>query len=68
MQEFRVEWCKYPTNYNERRVLFVTAASKADAEAVARDHIERRYGVSRKDFEAHASEPESVPAGTVREN
>jgi hypothetical protein len=68
MIEFRVLWCRCPTNYNDGKLLFVTAANANDARAVAVDHIERRYGIPRHDFVVEAvTEVKPVPAGMVRE-
>lgn len=44
--EFRVKWQACPRIHNPSRVLFVVAGSKEDAEAVAKDHIERTAGIS----------------------
>lgn len=44
--EYRVQWTPCPTAYNQTRVLFVIATSKEDAEAIAKDHIERKLGIA----------------------
>jgi len=45
MNEYRVQWTRCPTAYNETHVLFVSAGSADDAEAIAKDHVERKLGV-----------------------
>ena len=50
MKEFKVSWTKYPTNYNSTHVLFIEAETPEDARAIAIDHIERRYGVPKREF------------------
>lgn len=45
MTEFRIEWQACPRVHNPRQVLFVNAEDVSDAEAVARDHIERTLGL-----------------------
>ena len=75
MTEFRVEWCRYPTNHNNPQVLFVEAVSKADARTIAIDYIERRFHIPRFDFgigtgfrgDDGITEVEPVPAGHVKE-
>ena len=64
MREFRVEWTKCPTAYNATNVLFIEANSKEDAEAVARDHIERKLGIGDW-LKIVVTEPVQVPAGRV---
>jgi hypothetical protein len=67
MNEYRVQWTKCPTAYNTTHVLFVEAGTPADAEAVARNHIERKLGVGGWiKFEVAPVEP--VPAGRVLED
>jgi len=62
--EFRVVWVECPTVANKARVLFVQAANAKDAEAVATDYIERRFGVVR--FVVREVRPAAaVPAGKV---
>jgi hypothetical protein len=64
MKEYRVKWTQVPTAYNPSHVVFIEAASPQDAEAIARDHIERTHGVgSWIVFEV--SESVAVPAGKV---
>jgi gamma-glutamylcyclotransferase (GGCT)/AIG2-like uncharacterized protein YtfP len=46
MQEYRVEWQKYPWNYNDPRVVFVQARSADEAKLVAIDKIERTTGLA----------------------
>jgi hypothetical protein len=75
MTEFRVIWNKYPTNHNNPKVLFVEAASKSDARAVAIDYIERRFAIPAYDVcigrcfgdDTGITEVEPLPAGTVKE-
>jgi hypothetical protein len=65
-KEWRVRWCKTPTNYNPTQVLFVEAESKEDAKAIAKDHIERTHGLDAFSFVLYdAKEPDPVPKGRV---
>lgn len=64
--EFRVVWIECPTGRkaSKARVLFVQAANATDAQAVASDYIERRFGVVR--FVVREVRPAAVvPAGKV---
>jgi hypothetical protein len=64
MIEFKVKWTLCPTAYNPTQVLFVEAADAAAAEAIARDHIERKHGVGGwVKFETVPAE--APPAGRV---
>jgi hypothetical protein len=67
MKEYRVEWVKCPTAYNEQHVTFVEAMSPGDATELVRRYIERKLGSSSW---LAFSEPEEVtppPAGRVLE-
>ena len=66
MKEYRVTWQQCPHIHHTPRVLFVGAGSADDAKALARDHIERRHGISWFSVK-DVSETQPVPAGTVRE-
>ena len=65
MSEFRITWYE-PTKRNILRVLFVEAGQAANAEAVARDYIERHYGLAHFVI-AGVKLAEVVPAGRVVE-
>jgi hypothetical protein len=65
MIEFRISWCARPTNFNSPRVFFVEAANKDDAENIARNHIERKFGVSWFNID-DVSETKPIPAGKVK--
>lgn len=64
MNEYRIQWTQCPTAYNDSHILFVEAANPADALAIARDHIERKFGVNWLKLEV--GESPSVPAGKVK--
>lgn len=42
LKEFKVKWCKCPTNYNDTQIMVVEALSAGDAKKLATDAIERR--------------------------
>lgn len=63
-KEYRIRWCQRPHVHFTMQVLFIEAASADDAKAIARDHIERKFGIeSFSIFEAVESKPR--PAGRV---
>jgi hypothetical protein len=65
MNEFRVVWQECPHIHHPRQVLFVQAASVEDARALARDHVERRFGIEW--FTIHEVAPAPpTPEGKVR--
>jgi hypothetical protein len=66
MIEFRISWCSCPTNFNTPRVFFVEAANKEDADKIACDHIERKYGVSWFRID-DVTESKPIPAGKVKD-
>lgn len=45
MIEYKVKWQKCPTHYNDPQLLFVEAATPADAEKIARNYVERHFGL-----------------------
>jgi hypothetical protein len=64
MTEYRVKWCQCPTSQHSSRLLFVEAASPEDAKTIAKDHIERTFGISwLVIWEANETVP--MPAGRV---
>ena len=64
MQNYRVVWQQCPRVHHEKRVLFVDAGSADDAKAIARDHVERTYGIEW--FTVWSAEEASArPAGRV---
>lgn len=66
MAEWRVIWQECPHVHHPSRVLYVEAATKEDADKIARDHVERKFGISW--FSIHSiSQAEPVPAGKVLE-
>jgi hypothetical protein len=65
MKEFRIRWAARPTAYNPPRILFVEAENEKDAMQLARDHIERAYGVAAGIFGAEEV-TESLPPGRVK--
>jgi hypothetical protein len=66
MNEYRLEWCQCPHVQFSWRVMFVQAAGPEDACAVARDHIERRYGIEWFSIR-NVTLAKPVPAGAVIE-
>jgi hypothetical protein len=66
MREYRVLWQQCPHVHHDRHVMFVEAASEEDAKAIARNHVERHYGVEWFTIWS-ASETAPVPAGRVKE-
>jgi len=66
MIEFKVTWTVCPTAYNDPRVFFVTAATREDADKLACNHIERRYGCAWFSID-HIKEVEPLPAGSVKD-
>lgn len=65
--EYRVVWQQCPHNSYDSRVLFVEAGSKDDAEKIARDHIERRFGIEW--FSVRDITPtKPIPFGRVKES
>ncbi len=66
MTEYRVKWCQCPTAHHATQVLFVEAANEVDAQAIARDHIERRLHIEWIKFDSVDPAP-AVPAGRVIE-
>jgi len=67
LNEYRVTWTKLPRSNQTGRVLFVKARSSEDAIAVAKDHIERKFGITRFSVDSAAKAPE-VPEGKVVES
>lgn len=67
MKEYRILWCQCPTNRNPWRVLFVEAATPDDARAIAKNHIERKYGIGWIKIDKITEAP-VVPAGRVLED
>ena len=68
MREYRIQWCKYPLNHNESKLLFIEANSPEDAKECAGDYIERKYRIPAHDFVIERiSETKPVPSGTVKE-
>jgi hypothetical protein len=43
--EYRVHWHQCPHNRFDPHVMYVMADDKIAAEAIAKDHIERTYGI-----------------------
>lgn len=66
MTEYRLEWCQCPHVQFSWRVMFVEAANVDDARAIARDHIERKYGVEWFSIR-NVAPARTVPAGVVKE-
>jgi hypothetical protein len=66
MQEYRVQWCEQPFNYNAPRVLFVEANNPEDARVIARDYVERRFNIVRFSI-TDVDITSTLPIGTVRE-
>ena len=64
MPEYRVQWQQQPHIHHPIRLVFVEAASESDAREVARDHIERTYGINW--FSVYPPKPTTPrPAGKV---
>ena len=47
MTEYRVRWVQFPSNFHQSQILFVEAESAEAARAVAKDYIERTFGIAR---------------------
>lgn len=63
-KEFEIEYALAPVNFSTPRLMFVKAASKEDAEEIARDQIRRRSGEPYfRIFYVRQTTP--VPAGEV---
>ena len=67
MKEWKIYWAECPTAHNKQRVLFVQAETLANAREVAKDYIERKFGVARFVID-RIKETEHVPVGTVLEH
>lgn len=65
MKEYRIVWIACPTSYNTPHVLFVDAENERDAEVIARDYVERSFGIEWLKFDS-ISETKPVPAGSVK--
>ena len=66
LMEFRVVWCECPHVQHTPRVVFVDALNSADARQLARNYIERRYGIGWFTI-SECKEAPTMPAGRVRE-
>jgi hypothetical protein len=64
--EFRVTWIKLPRNKNETKVVFVSAKNAVEAQAIATDYIERKFGITNFVIEG-SKRTERVPDGKVVE-
>ena len=67
MTEYRVVWIECPTATGKPRVVFVEANNPKDAEAIAVNHIERKFGLARFVIRSVAIAG-AVPAGRVVES
>lgn len=65
MPEFRVIWQQCPHARHDKHVLFVDTDALDNAEVLARDHIERHYGIEWFTIHDITFAP-AMPAGTVR--
>ena len=63
--EYRVVWQAHPRNYHPERVVFVIAEFTDDAKKLARDFIERTYGVVALTIHSATVCP-VLPPGSVR--
>ena len=50
MPEYRIEFVKIPTNYNETRLMFIEAESPEEANSKARNAVERSTCTPARDF------------------
>lgn len=66
MNEYRVKWCQCPHVHHTPGVLFIEAATTDDAKTIARNHIERKFGIGWFSIQ-DVSETVPVPAGIVRD-
>ncbi len=62
--EYRVKWAQCPHAYHPTQVLFVEAATPEDARKIARDHIERKFGIEWIKF-FDVAIATTIPAGKV---
>lgn len=65
MKEYCVTWCQCPHAHHTNRILFVEAASADDAKAIAKDHVQRTYGITWFSV-FNAFEPTPPPPGRVK--
>ena len=64
MKEFRVVWVQCPTIDYSMNILFVEAGDADDAQDLARDYIERKFGIG--DYiKFEVTEAKLVPPGKV---
>lgn len=49
-KQFKITWCKIPTNYNPPRTTILEARNADVAKAFVKDHIERTTGIARSEF------------------
>lgn len=45
MKEYRIKWCQCPHVHHDTKVMFVEATTEDDARKIARNHIERKFGI-----------------------
>ena len=67
MKEYRIKWQQRPHVQHDVNVLFVEANNPEDAKEIARDHIERRFGIEWLSIH-EVKEAAPMPAGRVKEN
>lgn len=66
MKEYRICWQQCPHIQHSTKILFVEAETPEDALLIARDHIERKFGIAW--FSLHTcDETTPIPAGRVKE-
>ena len=64
LKEYEVAWTECPTAYNRPRVLFIEAQNEEDASVLAKDHIERNFGIGRSVIDK-ITETKEMPEGGV---
>lgn len=50
MPEYRIEYTKIPTNYNDTQLMFIDATNPQDAMDLARKRVERMARTPARDF------------------
>ena len=64
LTEYKVEWTQCPTAHNHPKVLFIEAQNEKDARVLAKDYIERNFGIGRSVIDK-VTEAKKMPEGGV---
>lgn len=67
MNEYRIIWIACPHIEHSAKLLFVEAHTAEDAETLARDFVQRRYGVVSFTIRSVEAIPAALPPGKVKE-